>query len=99
MTSTLVSEPASLDSPGAPDDLETSVTMMAKIGACWSPSFSPDGSRIAFISDLNGVPQVWTIATEGGWPELVTALDDQIYGVSWSPDGAWVAFSLAPGGA
>jgi len=80
------------------DDLKTSVSMMAKIGACWSPSFSPDGSRIAFISDLTGLPQVWTISSKGGWPQRVTALDDQINQVSWSPDGEWLAFNLAPGG-
>lgn len=79
-------------------DLDTLVTWMARIGACWSPSFSPDGTRIALVSDLNGIPQVWTVPTEGGWPELVTALDDQIYGVSWSPAGTWLAFALAPGG-
>ncbi len=79
-------------------DVETEVARMAKIGACWSPSFSPDGSRLAFVSNLNGVPQVWAVASGGGWPRLVTTLDDQVGGVSWSPDGAWLAFSLAPGG-
>ena len=79
-------------------DLETEVARMAKIGACWSPSFSPDGSRLAFVSNLNGVPQVWAVASGGGWPRLVTTLDDQVGGVSWSPDGVWLAFSLAPGG-
>lgn len=80
------------------DDLETEVARMAKIGACWSPSFSPDGSRLAFVSNLNGVPQVWIVDSAGGWPRLVTALDDQVGGVEWSPDGRWLAFSLAPGG-
>ena len=78
--------------------IEDSVAAMAKIGSCRSPSFSPDGTRIAFVSDLGGVPQVWTIASIGGWPQLVTALDDPIDDVSWSPDGEWLAFSLAPGG-
>src|SRR5262245_13102555 len=82
----------------ASPNLETTVALMAKIRACWSPSFSPDGTRLAFISDMTGLPQVWTVAPSGGWPELVTALDDQIYSVSWSPDGAWLAFALAPGG-
>ena len=78
--------------------LEAAVTVMAKIRRCSSPSFSPDGTRLAFISDLTGLPQVWTVPVTGGWPTLVTALDDQISSVSWSPDGAWLAFALAPGG-
>jgi dipeptidyl aminopeptidase/acylaminoacyl peptidase len=82
----------------ARDDLERSVARMARIGACWSPSFSPDGTRLAFVSDLNGVPQIWVVPVDGGWPELITALDDPIGSVSWSPEGAWLAFSLAPGG-
>lgn len=81
-----------------PDALTTLVARMARIGSCWSPSFAPDGTRIAFISNLSGLPQVWTVSTKGGWPELITALDDQIPGVAWSPDGAWLAFVLAPGG-
>lgn len=79
-------------------DLQTRVAMLGKVGWCGSPSFSPDGSRVAFVSDLNGVPQVWTVAAEGGWPELVTALDDQVEDVSWSPTGEWLAFAVAPGG-
>ena len=55
------------------DELEAQVARMAKIGWCYSPSFSPDGKRVAFISDLNGTPQVWIVPTEGGWPELITA--------------------------
>lgn len=79
-------------------DLETSVAMMAKIGMCRSPSFSPDGTQIAFISNLSGIPQVWTVRTEGGWPTRVTALNDQISAVRWSPDGEWLALNLSPGG-
>jgi Tol biopolymer transport system component len=74
--------------PAAEESLETAVARMARIGSCRSPSFAPDGRRLAFVSDLSGVPQVWTVATEGGWPEQVTALDDQVLGVAWSPDGA-----------
>jgi dipeptidyl aminopeptidase/acylaminoacyl peptidase len=80
------------------DDFESTIARMAKIGSCVSPSFSPDGSRIAIVSDLNGLPQVWTVPTKGGWPELVTALEDQVFRALWSPSGEWISFSLAPGG-
>ncbi len=78
--------------------IETSVAMMAKIGACWSPSFSPNGETVAVISNMNGIPQIWTIPREGGWPTLITSLDHHIGSVAWSPSGKWLSCSMAPGG-
>src|SRR5690242_20209739 len=84
--------------PAAPDSVEALAARMAQVGWCRSPSFAPDGARLAFVSDLSGVPQVWIVSSAGGWPARVTALADQVTKVAWSPDGAWLAFSLAPGG-
>ncbi|MFN8540969.1 MAG: S9 family peptidase [Thermomicrobiales bacterium] len=78
--------------------IEASVAAMARVGVCHSPSLSPDGSRVAFVSDLTGSPQVWVVPVGGGFPELVTAIDEQVGAVAWSPDGAWLAFQAAPGG-
>ena len=36
--------------------------------------------------------------TGGGYPSLVTSFDDAVGFVSWSPDGQWLAFNVAPGG-
>lgn len=82
----------------AQDDLERSVALMGKIGSATSPSFSPDGKTLAFVSNLNGIPQVWTMPASGGFPKLVTAFDDPVGFVTWSPDGKWLAFNVAPGG-
>src|SRR5260221_7494827 len=67
------------------DDLETSVARMARIGSAFSPSFSPHGSRLAFVSNLRGLPQVWTLAPLGGWPEPAPAPHDPLRVLEWSP--------------
>lgn len=82
----------------ASDELTASVTRMARIGRAFSPTFSPDGRRIAFVSDLSGTPQIWMVSSEDSWPDQITAFDDPVGGVIWSPDGAWLMFSLLPGG-
>ena len=92
----LVSAPAAFAQPSA--GLATTVARMAKVGRAASPTFSPDGTKLAFVSDLTGTPQIWIVPTEGGWPTLVTADTDPVAGVAWSPAGDWLAYTLAPGG-
>ena len=87
-----------VDPTPATDELTTAVTRMARIGRCVSPSFSPDGETLAFVCDMSGIPQVWTAPSKGGWPNLVTTLDDPVQSVQWSPTGDWLAVSVAPGG-
>src|SRR4029453_13716614 len=74
------------------------VTRMAKIGRATSPTFSPRGARLAFVSDWTGVPQAWVTAVDGSAPQQVTKGDDPVGRVIWSPDGEWLGLSLAPGG-
>lgn len=62
-------------------DLAATVARMARIGHAYSPSFSPDGKRIAFVSDLSGTPQVWIVPSEGGWPTLITSGEDPVNNV------------------
>lgn len=75
-----------------------SIRLMAQVGSCWSPTFSPDGRKLAFISDMTGSPQVWWLPSAGGYPRAVTAFAEQISEVSWSPAGGWLAVQAAPGG-
>ena len=82
----------------SPADLAASVERFAAIGTCSTPSFSPDGSRVAFLSDLSGVPQLWVVAADGGWPERVTSFADQVVGAQWSPTEDLIAIDVAPGG-
>ena len=93
----LIMNTAAAQAPKNPQ-LVDMVTRMARIGRASSPSFSPDGKRMAFVSDSSGIPQVWIAPVEGGAPTQVTKSDDPIGRVSWSPNGDWLVFSLAPGG-
>ena len=79
-------------------ELAAKIEAMAKVGACYSPSFSPDGKEIAFISNLSGIPQLWKIPKEGGWPIQLTNFNDPVSNSVWSPNGDRIAFQLAPGG-
>ena len=80
----------------AADDVARLVELMAKVGFATSPSFSPDGKTLAFVSNVSGLPQVWTVPVAGGYPELVTAFDDPVGAVRWSPDGAMARVLARP---
>ncbi|MGB5782411.1 MAG: S9 family peptidase [Eudoraea sp.] len=79
-------------------ELTAKIEAMAKVGACYSPSFSPDASEIAFISNISGIPQLWKIPSTGGWPIQLTNFNDPVSNAIWSPKGNKIAFQLAPGG-
>ncbi|MDY7092383.1 MAG: S9 family peptidase [Acidobacteriota bacterium] len=74
------------------------VKRMGRIGSAASPSFSPDGQWVAFVTGLSGSPQIWKVPVEGGFPRQITAFDAQVQGARWSPTSDWIAFNLAPGG-
>jgi tricorn protease len=58
-------------------------------------SWSPDGARIAFVSDMDGEEEIYLIDQEGsGKPEEVTqGLHAMLYQPRWAPDGKRLAFS------
>lgn len=63
-----------------------------------APSFSPDGDRIAFISNLTGISLPWTIPADGGWPYALNFSDQRSSIVRYSPKGNLLAFNRDAGG-
>ncbi|HLG15658.1 MAG TPA: S41 family peptidase [Blastocatellia bacterium] len=59
------------------------------------PRWSPDGSRIAFISDKSGEEEIYVVAQDGSSaPEQLTRDGKAMrYAPNWSPDGKLIAFS------
>ncbi len=56
--------------------------------------WSPDGKRIAFLSDRSGEDEVWLVDQAGGKPEQVTSGGRAMrYAAEWSAEGTHLAFS------
>lgn len=65
---------------------------------CWYPSADPLGQQVAFICDRGGVPQLWAGPVGSKDVRPLDTGPDPVTEVSWSPDGRWIAYTLAPGG-
>jgi serine/threonine protein kinase/Tol biopolymer transport system component len=63
-----------------------------------TPTFSPDGSRIAFSTGDARTSNIFVLPTEGGEPEQLTFLPAQSSSPVWSPDGREIAFVSTQGG-
>lgn len=61
------------------------------------PRWSPDGTKIAFMSAQVGKPwKIFTISAQGGTPEELLPQDAAEGDPIWSPDGSKMAFSRIP---
>jgi acylaminoacyl-peptidase len=58
-----------------------------------SPRWSPDGTRIAFVSDRDGTPQLYVRWMDTGQTAKLTNLAYEPLNLAWSPDGKRIAFS------
>lgn len=68
-------------------------TLAAVAGAGnYYPVYSPDGTKIAFTSQLpNSRPQIWVMRVDG--TELRQLTETQGYSCDWSPDGEWLVYT------
>lgn len=57
--------------------------------------WSPDGDRIAWVSAREGKSQIWVRWMDTGATSEISQLERSPSGLSWSPDGRWLAFSMA----
>ena len=78
--------------------LKARIEALGKINSATSPSFSPDGKRLAYLSNRSGSPQVWVLDRASGKSQQITKLDDPVSTAAWSPVDDWIAFVTAPGG-
>ena len=63
-----------------------------------SPSFSPDGTKIAFNSDRGGQAQLYVMNTDGSGVRRISYGGGRYTTPVWSPRGDFIAFTKQTGG-
>lgn len=98
LSATPASSPTPLSTPASTPmstSLSTSpdVARYLNVRSAASPAISPDGTRVAYLSNQSGTAQIWLVAATGGTSRQLTRYDDRVAGAVWSPDGRTLAFA------
>lgn len=72
--------------------------VLASTHADAQPALSPEGDRLAFVSDRTGAATLWLADVGGNRTPLLNSAnlpaDARIAAPSWSPDGEWLVFEV-----
>lgn len=63
-------------------------------GPAFSPRWSPDGSRLAYVSAAGGSAQLWVRWMDGGEAVRLTGLPTSPSSLTWAPDGRSIAYTM-----
>jgi len=58
-----------------------------------SPAWSPDGTRLAFVSDRDGNLEIYTMSSNGSGRDNLTRHPAADFDPTWAPDGQKIAFA------
>jgi TolB protein len=84
---------AIMDSDGANHRYLTSGQAMVL-----TPRYSPDYSKILYLSYLNGQPSIYAYDLATDRQTLIARTGNPTLAPRWSPDGKWVLYSMSKGG-
>ncbi len=55
-------------------------------------ALSPESKTVAYITNTNGMPNIWTIPITGGWTSQITLQDNAVSAISYNPKQKGIAF-------
>ena len=68
--------------------------LFAGSGSYFSPRWSPDGSRLAYVAAEGASPQLYERWVTNGESARITDLPDSPGALAWSPDGRRIAYTM-----
>ncbi|CAA9258955.1 MAG: Acylamino-acid-releasing enzyme [uncultured Blastococcus sp.] len=81
-----------------PAGVRDAVAAIAAAPGAWCPALSPDGDRVAYVTDRSGIPRLEVAGVDDPSAAVVSGPTEEVVSVAWSPDGAWLAYLVSPGG-
>src|SRR5471032_93427 len=85
-------DPAQLQSATVDNLQKFSIPALYSTRLIGGSAWSPDRAQVAFVSNISGRNNLWTIPAGGGWPTQLTISDQRQASPAWSPDGKWIAY-------
>jgi dipeptidyl aminopeptidase/acylaminoacyl peptidase len=91
---TAITDPKQIKSKSLGHDVQPlSIEKLYMTRAIGGTTWSPDGKQVAFVTNISGRNNIWTVPAEGGWPVQLTVSDQRQTQPTWSPDGRWIVYS------
>ena len=92
-TPTVITDPTKLKSQTVVDMQNFAIDKLYTTRNIGGSTWSPDGKQVAFVTNISGRNNIWTVPANGGWPTQLTISDQRQTNLAWSPDGNWIAYA------
>jgi dipeptidyl aminopeptidase/acylaminoacyl peptidase len=88
-----ITDPAQIISKEKFDVQPLSIEKLFMSHSIGGSTWSPDDKQVAFISNISGRNNIWTVSAESGWPTQLTVSNQRQTSPTWSPKGRWIAYA------